>query len=73
MSPSKETDAGPSSIPGILGAQRVRATYELCQSIGEDLKPADLESSANGQHFRDDEAQNGGVPAFELVLYDTAH
>jgi len=39
----KETDEGSSGVLGILAAERVRATYQLCKSISEDLKRPDIE------------------------------
>jgi hypothetical protein len=42
----KESDEGPSSILGILAAERVRATYQLCQSVSEDLKRPEIEVPA---------------------------
>jgi hypothetical protein len=42
----KETDEGSSGVLGILAAERVRATYQLCLSIGEDLKRPETEVPA---------------------------
>jgi two-component sensor histidine kinase len=42
----KETDEGSSSVLALLVGERVRVTYQLCQSIREDLKLTDIEVPA---------------------------
>jgi hypothetical protein len=42
----KDTDEGASSVLTLLAVERVRATYQLCQSISEDLKRTDVEIAA---------------------------
>jgi hypothetical protein len=39
----KETDQGSSSVISFLVGERIRATYQLCQAINEDLKRTDIE------------------------------
>ena len=39
----KETDQGSSSVLSLLVGARIRTTYQLCQSISEDLKRTDIE------------------------------
>jgi hypothetical protein len=38
----KETDEGLSSVLTFLAVERVRATYQLCQAISDDLKRTDI-------------------------------
>ncbi len=38
----KETDQGAGSVLAFLVGERIRATYQLCQSISEDLKRPDI-------------------------------
>jgi hypothetical protein len=42
----KDTDEGPSSVLSLLAGERIRATYQLCQAIHEDLKRTDIEFQA---------------------------
>ena len=42
----KDTDEGSSGVLTLLAVERVRATYQLCQSISEDLKRTDVEIPA---------------------------
>jgi hypothetical protein len=42
----KETDQGSGGVLAFLVGERIRATYQLCQSISEDLKRPDLEVPA---------------------------
>ena len=42
----KETDQGSSSVMSFLVGERIRATYQLCQEISEDLKRTDIELQA---------------------------
>jgi hypothetical protein len=42
----KETDEGLSGVLTLLAVERVRATYQLCQSIREDLKRTDIKVPA---------------------------
>lgn len=39
----KDTDEGPSSVLDFLAGERIRATYQLCQAISDDLKRTDIE------------------------------
>ncbi len=38
----KETDQGAGSVLAFLVGERIRATYQLCQAISEDLKRPDI-------------------------------
>jgi hypothetical protein len=42
----KESDQGSSSVLSLLVGARIRATYQLCQAISEDLKRTDIEIQA---------------------------
>jgi hypothetical protein len=42
----KETEQGANSVLAFLVGERIRATYQLCQSISEDLKRSDIEVPA---------------------------
>jgi hypothetical protein len=42
----KETDEGSSSVLAFLVGERIRATYQLCQSISEDLKRTEIKVPA---------------------------
>jgi hypothetical protein len=42
----RETDEGSSSVLAFLVGERIRATYQLCQSVSEDLKRPDIEVPA---------------------------
>jgi hypothetical protein len=42
----KETDQGSSSVISFLVGERIRATYQLCQAISEDLRRTDIERQA---------------------------
>jgi len=49
----KETDQGSSSVLSLLVGERIRATYQLCQAISDDLKRPDIEFQAgNLVHLR---------------------
>jgi hypothetical protein len=42
----KESDQGSTSVLSLLAGERIRAAYQLCRSIGEDLKKTDIEFQA---------------------------
>jgi hypothetical protein len=42
----RDIDQDPSSVLSLLVGERIRATYQLCQAISEDLKRTDIEFQA---------------------------
>ncbi len=42
----KESDQGPTSVLSFMAGERIRAAYNLCRSISEDLKRTDIEFQA---------------------------
>jgi len=46
MPPRKETDEGLSSVLTFVAVERVRATYQLCQSVSDAWKRTDIEAAA---------------------------
>jgi len=39
----KDMDDGPSSVLSFMAGERIRATYQLCQSLNDDLKRTDID------------------------------